>query len=261
MVAHDTGPGAAAVTAESVRRTYHLAEPVHAVDGVSLSLGEGSFTAVMGPSGSGKSTLMNLVGCLDTPDEGRLEVGGRSVGELSDTERARLRGTEIGFVFQTFNLMPRLTAIENVRLPMVFHDGVGADRQERARSLLERVGLGDRLEHEPSELSGGQRQRVALARALANEPTLVLADEPTGNLDTETEAEIMELLVDLNEAGATILLVTHERAVAEYADHVVHLLDGEIASLEHLSGARDVTAREKATEGAGNRRSTGEGEA
>ncbi|AGB36236.1 ABC transporter ATP-binding protein [Natronococcus occultus] len=261
MVAHDTGPGAAAVTAESVRRTYQLAEPVHAVDSVSLSLGEGSFTAVMGPSGSGKSTLMNLVGCLDTPDEGRIEVGGRSVGELSDTERARLRGTEIGFVFQTVNLLPRLTAVENVRLPMVFHDGTEADRDGRARALLERVGLGDRLGHEPSELSGGQRQRVALALALANEPTLVLADEPTGNLDTETEVEIMELLVDLNEAGATILLVTHERAVAEYADHVVHLLDGEIEDLEHLSDAREVTARERATGGAGNRRSMGEGEA
>ncbi|MFP8952087.1 ABC transporter ATP-binding protein [Natrialbaceae archaeon A-arb3/5] len=238
---------ATAIAAEGVRRTYHLAEPVHAIDGVSLSLGEGSFTAVMGPSGSGKSTLMNLVGCLDTPDEGRVEVGGRSIGSLSDAERARLRGTEIGFVFQTFNLMPRLTAAENVTLPMVFHDETGAEsRRERARTLLERVGLGDRLDHKPSELSGGQRQRVATARALANEPTLILADEPTGNLDSETEAEIMDLLVDLNREGTTILLVTHEREVAEYADHVVHLLDGRIEELEHLGGARDVTVSEPA---------------
>jgi putative ABC transport system ATP-binding protein len=243
MGSHETVSATAAVTAEEIRRTYRLAEPVHAVDGVSLSLGEGSFTAVMGPSGSGKSTLMNLVGCLDTPDEGRIEVGRRSVGSLSDTERARLRGTEIGFVFQTFNLMPRLTALENVTLPMVFHDAVEADRRERGRRLLERVGLGDRLEHTPSELSGGQRQRVAVARALANEPTLVLADEPTGNLDSETEAEIMELLNELNREGTTILLVTHDRAVAEYADHVVHLLDGRIEELEHLNESRDVTVR------------------
>jgi putative ABC transport system ATP-binding protein len=202
---------------------------------VSLSLADGSFTAVMGPSGSGKSTLMNLVGSLDTPDEGRVEVGGRSVGDLPDGDRARLRGTEIGFVFQTFNLMSRLTALENVTLPMVFHRDVEADRRERGRTLLERVDLGDRLEHTPSELSGGQRQRVAIARALAN--------EPTGNLDSETEAEIMDLVAELNREGATILLVTHEREVAEYADHVVHLLDGRIEELEHLGDARDVTIR------------------
>ncbi|SDQ27454.1 ABC transporter ATP-binding protein [Natronobacterium texcoconense] len=231
---------APAVAVEDARRTYHLAEPVHAIDGVSLTLGEGSFTAVMGPSGSGKSTLMNLIGCLDTPDEGEIEVGGRSVRVLSDAERAHLRGTEIGFVFQTFNLMPRLTAAENVTLPMVFHDAVDVDREQRARTLLERVGLGDRLEHVPSELSGGQRQRVAVARALANDPTLVLADEPTGNLDTDTEAEIMELFTELNDEGTTILLVTHERQVAEYADHVVHLLDGRLEDVEHLGERRDV---------------------
>ncbi|APW96557.1 ABC transporter [Halobiforma lacisalsi AJ5] len=245
---------ASAVAVENVRRTYHLAEPVHAIDGVSLTLGEGSFTAVMGPSGSGKSTLMNLIGCLDTPTEGEIEVGGRSVSALSDTERAHLRGTEIGFVFQTFNLMPRLTAAENVTLPMVFHDSVDADRQQRARTLLERVGLGDRLEHLPSELSGGQRQRVAVARALANDPTLVLADEPTGNLDTETEAEIMDLFSDLNDEGTTMLVVTHEREVAEYADHVVHLLDGRIEDLEHLDEARDVAVPDSALEPGPDRR-------
>ncbi|TYT62034.1 ABC transporter ATP-binding protein [Natrialba swarupiae] len=244
---YESDSAATAVVAEDVRRTYHLAEPVHAVDGVSLSLAEGSFTAVMGPSGSGKSTLMNLVGCLDTPDDGRVAIAGQSVGELSDDDRAHLRGTEIGFVFQTFDLMARLTAAENVTLPMVFHDPVDADRRERARALLERVGLGDRLEHKPTELSGGQRQRVAIARALANEPSLVLADEPTGNLDSETEAEIMDLFVELNDEGTTILLVTHEREVAEYADHVVHLLDGRIEDVEHLGERRDVAVGDRVT--------------
>ncbi|ELY51493.1 ABC transporter ATP-binding protein [Natronorubrum bangense] len=239
-------PTTAAVTAANVRRTYQLAEPVHAVDGISLSLGEGSFTAVMGPSGSGKSTLMNLIGCLDTPTEGRVTVSGEPIGALSDAERARLRGTEIGFVFQTFNLMPRLTAAENVTLPLVFHDAVEASRHERAEQLLERVGLGDRLEHTPSELSGGQRQRVAIARALANDPTLMLADEPTGNLDTETGAEVMDLFAELNRAGTTILLVTHERQVAEYADHIVHLVDGQLEEIEHLDSRRDVAVGHQA---------------
>ncbi|WP_305882369.1 ABC transporter ATP-binding protein [Natronosalvus rutilus] len=232
-VDQDSGP---VVAATDVRRTYHLGEPVHALDGVSLALPEGSFTAVMGPSGSGKSTLMNLLGCLDTPDEGTVEIDGTSVAELAGTERARLRGTEIGFVFQTFNLMPRLTATENVTLPMVFHDAVDESRRDRARSLLERVDLGDRLDHAPNELSGGQRQRVAIARALANEPALVLADEPTGNLDTETGAEIMALFRALNEAGRTILMVTHERSVAEHADRIVHLVDGRIDEIEHFDG-------------------------
>ncbi|MFC7213259.1 ABC transporter ATP-binding protein [Saliphagus sp. GCM10025334] len=232
-VDQDSGP---VVAATDVRRTYHLGEPVHALDGVSLTLPRGSFTAVMGPSGSGKSTLMNLLGCLDTPDQGTVEIDGTSVADLAGTERARLRGTEIGFVFQTFNLMPRLTAAENVTLPMVFHDAVDETRRDRARSLLERVGLGDRLDHAPNELSGGQRQRVAIARALANEPALVLADEPTGNLDTETGTEIMALFRDLHEAGRTILMVTHERSVAEHADRIVHLVDGRIDEVEDLDG-------------------------
>ncbi len=222
------------VTATDLERTYYLGEPVHALDGVSLSLPVGSYTAVMGPSGSGKSTLMNMLGCLDTPDKGTVRINGESVTEMSNGERATLRGTEIGFVFQTFNLMPRLTAAENVTLPMVFNKDVDADRRERAETLLGRVGLGNRLDHQPSELSGGQRQRVAIARALVNEPTLVLADEPTGNLDTETGDEIMSLFQELNNEGRTILMVTHERHIAEHADRIVHLVDGQIEEIERV---------------------------
>ena len=222
----------AIVAAANLRRTYYLGEPVDALDGISLSLPSGSFTAVMGPSGSGKSTLMNMLGCLDTPDEGTVEIRGESVTEMSGAERANVRGTEIGFVFQTFNLMPRLTAAENVTLPLVFNNAVGKGRRERATELLEAVGLGDRLDHKPSELSGGQRQRVAISRALVNEPTLILADEPTGNLDMETGSEIMSLFESLHEEGRTILMVTHERHIAEYADRIVHLVDGEIEEIE-----------------------------
>lgn len=222
---------------DGIKKTYHLGEPVHAVEDISLTLTEGSFTSVMGPSGSGKSTLMNLLGCLDTPDEGTVRIGGETVSELSERERARLRGTKIGFVFQTFNLMPRLTAAENVTLPMVFHDRIDGGRRERAKELLSRVGLEDRLDHEPTELSGGQRQRVAIARALANDPTLVLADEPTGNLDSDTGARIMELFTELNAQGTTILMVTHERDIAEYADRIIHLLDGQVEATESLEGS------------------------
>ena len=225
------------VSLRDVRRTYYLGEPVHALDGVSLDLPEGSFTAVMGPSGSGKSTLMNMIGCLDTPDEGTVEVDSQDVGAMSDSERAELRGTELGFIFQQFNLMPRLTAAENVTLPMVFNSAVDASRPERAETLLARVGLGDRLDHTPPELSGGQRQRVAIARALVNEPSLVLADEPTGNLDTETGAEIMDLFGELHDAGRTILMVTHERHIAEHAERIVHLVDGNIEEIEQLDGS------------------------
>ncbi|WP_254861625.1 ABC transporter ATP-binding protein [Halovivax gelatinilyticus] len=230
-----------AVTLEDVRRTYELAEPVHALDGVTLDIPRGSYTAIMGPSGSGKSTLMNLVGCLDTPTEGRIVVDGEDVSHLSDRARTTLRGTQVGFVFQTFNLMPRLTALENVELPQLFQ-GVGrSDRRDRAADLLDRVGLGDRMDHQPSELSGGQRQRVALARALVNDPAIVLADEPSGNLDTETEAEVLDLFDEFSESGATIVVVTHERHVAERAERIVHLLDGKIERIEELdpSGRRD----------------------
>jgi putative ABC transport system ATP-binding protein len=224
----------AIVSVRNAGRTYFLGEPVHALKNVSLSLEQGSFTAVMGPSGSGKSTLMNLLGCLDTPDEGSIEINGQSVADLSDAERARLRGTEIGFVFQQFNLMPRLTAAENVTLPMVFNDVLDVDRRERARDLLDQVGLADRIDHTPPELSGGQRQRVAIARALANDPSLILADEPTGNLDTETGEQIMSLFESLNADEKTILMVTHERHIAEHADRIVHLLDGELERIERL---------------------------
>ncbi|RZV11976.1 putative ABC transport system ATP-binding protein [Natrinema hispanicum] len=226
-----------AVSLSNVRKTYRIGEPVHALDGVSLEVPRGSYTAIMGPSGSGKSTLMNLVGCLDTPTDGTVVVGGQDVRTLGDRERTRLRGTEVGFVFQTFNLMPRLNAVENVALPQLFQ-GVGrAERLERARNLLERVGLGDRTDHMPNELSGGQRQRVALARALVNDPAIVLADEPSGNLDTDTEADILDLFDEFHAGGTTMLVVTHERHVAERADRIVHLLDGRIERIEELDGA------------------------
>lgn len=234
-----TAESEAVVSATDLRRTYYLGEPVHAIDGISLDLPEGSYTAVMGPSGSGKSTLMNLLGCLDTPDEGTVEVGGQSISDLSGAQRATLRGSEIGFIFQTFNLMGRLSAVENVALPTVFSKAFEGDAHERAESLLERVGLGDRLDHQPSELSGGQRQRVAIARALVNDPSVILADEPTGNLDTDTGADIMELFADLNEEGRTILMVTHERHIAKHADRIIHLVDGQIESIEDLESSSD----------------------
>ncbi len=227
----------AAVELADVTRVYELGEPVYALDEVSLTLPSGSYTAVMGPSGSGKSTLMNLVGCLDTPTEGTVEIDGETVVGISDRRRTEIRGGKVGFVFQTFNLMPRLTALENVALPMVFRDVPGEQRRERAREVLDRVGLGDRTDHRPNELSGGQRQRVAIARALVNDPAILLADEPTGNLDTDTEAQIMSLIDDLHAAGNTVLLVSHERSVAEHADRIVHLLDGEIERTEDLAAA------------------------
>jgi putative ABC transport system ATP-binding protein len=223
-----------AVSLADVRKTYYLGEPVHALDGVSLEIPRGSYTAIMGPSGSGKSTLMNLVGCLDTPTEGHVVIDGADVTTFDDRERTTLRGTKVGFVFQTFNLMPRLSALENVALPQLFQ-GVGrTERRERAQELLERVGLGDRLDHLPNELSGGQRQRVALARALVNDPALVLADEPTGNLDTGTEADVLDLFGEFHDSGTTIVVVTHERHVAERAERIVNLLDGRVERIEEL---------------------------
>jgi putative ABC transport system ATP-binding protein len=221
-----------AVELDAVSRTYTRGEPVYALDDVSVTLARGSYTAVMGPSGSGKSTLLNLVGCLDTPTAGTVSVAGEDVTALSSRQRARVRGEEVGFVFQTFNLMPRLTAEENVALPLVFQGVARAERLERARDLLDRVGLGDRTDHRPSELSGGQRQRVAIARALVTDPAIVLADEPTGNVDTETGDRIMALLDDLHAAGNTILLVTHQRAIADRAERIVRLRDGEIEGID-----------------------------
>jgi len=222
----------AVVTVADVRKEYDLGGTVTALDGVSLALAEGSYTAVMGPSGSGKSTLLNLIGALDTPTAGEVVVDGENVADLSERERARLRGTEVGFVFQTFNLMPRLTAVENVALPLVFAGWTRGDRRGRAETLLSEVGLGDRLGHLPKELSGGQRQRVAIARALAADPEIILADEPTGNVDTDTGAEIMDLLAAARDRGNTILLVTHERQIADHADRIVHVTDGAIEEIE-----------------------------
>ncbi|WP_433632379.1 ABC transporter ATP-binding protein [Halomicrococcus sp. NG-SE-24] len=235
----DGGPGDA-VTLRDVRKTYQLGEEVHALDGVTLSIPRGSYTAVMGPSGSGKSTLLNLIGCLDTPTDGTVYVNDREVTELSESERTTVRGEEVGFVFQTFNLMPRLTAVENVALPLVFR-GVGrSERRDRARELLYRVGLRGREDHRPNELSGGQRQRVALARALVNDPAIILADEPTGNLDSDTGRQIMGLFQEFHDDGNTILMVTHERHISEHAERIVHLLDGQIEEIEEVETPRRV---------------------
>ena len=217
------------IRTEGLQKDYVLgAETVHAVRGVDLDIRRGEFVAIMGPSGSGKSTFMNMIGCLDTPTAGKYWLNGQLVSELSDDRLARVRNKEIGFVFQTFNLLPRATALHNVELPLIYA-GVGSkDRRRRAEEKLELVGLGDRMDHKPPEMSGGQRQRVAVARALVNEPALLLADEPTGNLDSVTSGDIMRQLTDLNEHGQTILLVTHEHDIAECARRQVHLKDGVI---------------------------------
>ncbi|GGJ12611.1 hypothetical protein GCM10008995_23080 [Halobellus salinus] len=226
------------VTLDGVTKTYNLGGTVTALDDVSVSLDEGSYTAVMGPSGSGKSTLLNLVGGLDTADAGTVRVDGVDLGRVSETRRAEKRGTAIGFVFQTFNLMPRLTAVENVSLPLVFDGWPREKRLARARDVLNDVGLGDRYDHKPAELSGGQRQRVAIARALAPDPSLLLADEPTGNVDTDTGAAIMRLLAEIHDRGNTILLVTHARRIAEHAERIVHVRDGRIERIEAVERRR-----------------------
>jgi len=217
------------IKTEGLSKHYILGvETVKALSGVNLEIDTGEFVAVMGPSGSGKSTFMNLIGCLDTPTAGNYWLNGGQVSNLSEDELARVRNQEIGFVFQTFNLLPRATALHNVELPLIYA-GVGVkERRERAEEKLSLVGLGDRMDHRPPELSGGQRQRVAVARALINEPALLLADEPTGNLDSLTSKDIMKVFVDLNAQGQTIVIVTHENDIAEYAQRQVHLHDGLI---------------------------------
>jgi putative ABC transport system ATP-binding protein len=230
-------------TPDTVILTHHLtreyqmgAEVVHALRGVDIQIKKNEFVACMGPSGSGKSTLMNLIGCLDTPTSGEYWLNGQKVSDLSDDELARIRNKEIGFVFQTFNLLPRADALHNVELPLIYAGMSAKERRDRAQRSLQQVGLGDRMDHRPNELSGGQRQRVAIARALVNEPSILLADEPTGNLDSATGSEIMALFHELHDSGQTIVLVTHEHDIATHARRQIHLLDGKIERDERTEG-------------------------
>jgi putative ABC transport system ATP-binding protein len=225
--------GPVVIDIENITKNYVMGEEtVHALRGVSLQIQRNEYIAVMGPSGSGKSTLMNMVGCLDTPTSGRYDFNGRNVAEMDDDELAAIRNREIGFVFQTFNLLPRSDSLRNVELPLIYAGIDPQTREERATQALIDVGLGDRIHHRPNELSGGQRQRVAIARALVNKPSIILADEPTGNLDSKTGGEIMALLEDLYHRGNTIILVTHERDIAAHARRTVRLRDGVIESDE-----------------------------
>ena len=210
-------------------KTYVMgSEEIHALRGVSIQIERGEYVAIMGPSGSGKSTLMNLIGCLDTPTKGSYLLNEKQVGQMNDNELAQIRNEEIGFVFQTFNLLPRASALQNVELPLVYGGVAHRDRQARAKAALEKVELGSRMTHKPNELSGGQRQRVAIARALVNNPSILLADEPTGNLDSKTGNEIMALFARLHQAGNTIVLVTHEADIAAFAHRTIHLRDGQV---------------------------------
>ena len=214
-----------------VRKVYEMGEnAVNALDGVSVQIGAGEYVAIMGPSGSGKSTLMNIVGCLDTPTSGSYKLRGTEIRNRDDDELARIRNQEIGFIFQTFHLLPRADALHNVELPLIYAGRPATERRERARTLLDMVGLSDRMHHRPNELSGGQRQRVAIARALVNSPSIVLADEPTGNLDSRTGFEIMALLDEIHRKGNTVILVTHEEDIAAHAHRVIRLRDGRIES-------------------------------
>jgi len=222
------------IVVDNLWRTYDMGseQQVHALRGVSLRIRHNEYVAIMGPSGSGKSTLMNLIGCLDTPSQGQYWLNGQLVSELNDDQLARIRNKEIGFVFQTFNLLARASSLHNVELPLIYNGTPAADRLERAKQSLTNVGLESRMHHKPNELSGGQRQRVAIARALVNSPSIILADEPTGNLDSKTGIEIMALFDELHAKGNTIVLVTHEPDIAEYAHRVVHIRDGQIFSDE-----------------------------
>jgi putative ABC transport system ATP-binding protein len=224
------------IKTEALAKVYEMgAEQVHALRGVDVEIRKGEYVAIMGPSGSGKSTLMNLIGCLDSPSSGRYWLAGRLVSDLDDDELAYIRNKEIGFVFQTFNLLPRATALHNVELPLIYNGTPAEERIEKAKKALERVDLMDRMNHKPNELSGGQRQRVAIARALVNSPSIVLADEPTGNLDSKTGEEIMALFENLYRQGNTIILVTHEHDIAQHAHRIIHIRDGKIASDEAVA--------------------------
>lgn len=220
----------------NITRDFYLGqEIVKVLKGIDLDIEKGEYVAFMGPSGSGKSTLMNLLGCLDTPTSGQYILNGNDVSQMSDNELAEIRNKEIGFVFQTFNLLPRTTALDNVALPMIYAGATKTERKERAEKVLTDVGLADRMDHKPNQLSGGQRQRVAVGRALVNKPSIILADEPTGNLDSKTSVEIMNLFDDIHAAGNTVILVTHEEDIAKHAHRIIRLRDGMVESDERKS--------------------------
>ncbi len=229
------------ISTKEIKKEYVMgAETIRALKSISIEINRGEYVAFMGPSGSGKSTLMNIIGCLDTPTAGQYVLNGHDVSDLTENELAEIRNKEIGFVFQTFNLLPRASALENVSLPLVYAGFGKQDREEKALATLEGVGLGDRAYHKPNELSGGQRQRVAIARALVNDPSIILADEPTGNLDSKTSYSIMDLFAELHNSGNTIIMVTHEEDIAEYAHRIIRLRDGLIESDEVNKNIRTI---------------------
>lgn len=241
------------ITIKDIGRKYVIGtEVIHALKSVSLTINEGEFVALMGPSGSGKSTLMNILGCLDTPTKGDYILNGTNVSHMTDNQLAEVRNKEIGFVFQTFNLLPRSTSLDNVALPLIYAGAGKKERDARAQQALENVGLGNRVTHKPNELSGGQRQRVAVARALINNPSIILADEPTGNLDTKTSIEIMGLLEEIHSKGNTIILVTHEEDIAQHAHRIVRMRDGLVENDYINEDVKSVSPRLKAIQESGN---------